>query len=236
MPYTYLLINTFTILVPFLFSFERRISYFRQWKYLFPAMIITGAFFIVWDHYMTIWNVWGFNPEYVTGIYIWQLPIEEWMFFITVPYSCVFIYVSLNYLLKNDPLKKAAKNISLSLVVILTATVLFNSDKLYTAIKLSLAAIMLVYVLFRKFPYMGKFYRAYAVSLIPFFIVNGALTALPVVTYNDAENLGIRLGTIPVEDTIYSLLLLLMNIVLFEYFKQKQEGDQHSNLTSKSHH
>ena len=67
---------------------------------------------------------------------------------------------------------------------------------------------------------MGKFYRAYLVSLIPFFIVNGLLTCIPVVTYNNNENLGIRLGTIPVEDTIYLLLLLLMNIVIYEFFKK----------------
>ena len=74
---------------------------------------------------------------------------------------------------------------------------------------------------------MGKFYRAYLVSLIPFFIVNGILTSLPVVMYNDSENLGIRIFTIPIEDTMYSLLLLLMNIVLFEYFKNEKSPRHH---------
>ena len=103
--------------------------------------------------------------------------------------------------------------------------VLFNTEKLYTAIKLTLTVFMLVYVLIENFDFMGKFYRAYFVSLFPFFIVNGILTALPVVTYNDSENLGIRIGTIPVEDTVYTLLLLLMNICLYEYFKQLLSKD-----------
>ncbi|MEZ4686865.1 MAG: lycopene cyclase domain-containing protein [Bacteroidia bacterium] len=51
-------------------------------------------------------------------------------------------------------------------------------------------------------------------------LVNGVLTALPVVWYNDLENLNLsRLGSIPVEDPFYGMLLLLMNISLFEWFK-----------------
>lgn len=220
-PYTYLLINFFSILVPFLFSFERRIFFFRKLKALLPAILITGAFFIVWDHFLTVWNVWAFNSDYVIGKYIWDLPIEEWLFFFTIPYSCVFIYESLNFLIKSDPLYKYSKNISATLSVILTIVVLFNIGKLYTSIKLILTVFMLVYALIENFPFMGKFYRAYLVSLIPFFIVNGLLTAIPVVTYNNSENLGIRIGTIPVEDTIYMLLLLLMNICLYEFFKTR---------------
>jgi lycopene cyclase domain-containing protein len=219
--YTYLLINLFSVLIPFLFSFEKRIFFFKKLKALLPAMLITAAFFIMWDHLMTIWNVWQFNSEYLIGYYIWDLPIEEWLFFFTIPYSCVFIYESLNFLVKKDSLSHYAKNISSTLAVILIIVVLFNTGKLYTAIKLTLTVFMLVYVLIENFDFMGKFYRAYLVSLIPFFVVNGLLTSLPVVTYNDSENLGIRIGTIPVEDTIYSLLLLLMNICLYEYFKNR---------------
>ena len=86
--YTYLLINFFSILIPFLFSFERRIFFFKKMRALLPALIITGAFFIIWDHLMTVWNVWGFNREYLIGYYLWDLPIEEWLFFFTIPYSC----------------------------------------------------------------------------------------------------------------------------------------------------
>ena len=224
-PYTYLLINFFSILIPFLFSFESRIFFFKKLKALLPAILITGSFFIVWDHLLTVWNVWTFNSDYLIGYYIWDLPIEEWLFFFTIPYACVFIYESLNFLVKNDSLNKYSKNISRVLVVILIIVVLFNTGKLYTAIKLTLTVFMLVYTLIENFDFMGKFYRAYLVSLIPFFVVNGLLTSLPVVTYNDSENLGLRIGTIPVEDTIYSLLLLLMNICLYEYFKNRPIKD-----------
>jgi lycopene cyclase domain-containing protein len=51
-------------------------------------------------------------------------------------------------------------------------------------------------------------------------IVNGLLTALPVVIYNDLENIGVRIGSIPVEDFFYCFILLLMNISLYEYFQK----------------
>ncbi len=76
--------------------------------------------------------------------------------------------------------------------------------------------------------FLGKFYLSYLFILIPFVLVNGILTGTgiesPVVWYNDAENLGIRLGTIPVEDTIYGMMLILMNVTIFETLQSKYQG------------
>ena len=63
---------------------------------------------------------------------------------------------------------------------------------------------------------------SYAVMLIPFLIVNGFLTAIPVVLYNDAENLGIRIYTIPFEDVFYGMLLILLNVITYELLKNKK--------------
>jgi lycopene cyclase domain-containing protein len=61
--------------------------------------------------------------------------------------------------------------------------------------------------------------------LIPFFIVNGILTGSfidePVVWYNNDENLGIRLFTIPVEDSVYAFTMILTVLVLTDYFHKK---------------
>ena len=61
------------------------------------------------------------------------------------------------------------------------------------------------------------------VILIPFLIVNGFLTAIPVVLYNDAENLNLRIYTIPFEDIFYGMLLVLMNIVIYEKLKNRKK-------------
>ena len=61
-----------------------------------------------------------------------------------------------------------------------------------------------------------SFLVSYAICLIPFLLVNGFLTALPVIEYNHTENFNFRIYTIPVEDIFYGMLLILMNVVIYE--------------------
>ncbi|MBK8342342.1 MAG: lycopene cyclase domain-containing protein [Bacteroidetes bacterium] len=231
--YLYLIINIGTILFPLLFSFEKRVAYYKWWRYLFPALIITATIFLIWDYFFTLHGVWGFNPTYTTGINIAGLPLEEILFFITVPYASIFIYAFVNHLWPNTPiLDKIQRKISFVILFIAIALMLFNYDKAYTALNCGYAIVLLSFQLFVvKGNYMGRFYRFYFWHLIPFFIVNGLLTGTgiqdEVVWYNNAENLGIRMGTIPVEDSLYSLSLMLMNITIIEWLRSKRNSKKH---------
>ena len=181
----------------------------------------------MWDEWFTQMGVWGFNPVYLTGIYFFSLPIEEILFFICIPYACVFTYEAVNYLIHWRMSKQQQNLITdvLAITLFLFAVIFF--DRWYTAVTFILTSIFLnLHRWVWKTNYLGKFYVAFVFILIPFFVVNGILTGSgiedQVVWYNDSENMGIRMGTIPIEDTFYGMLLLLMNISLFEYLQKKK--------------
>lgn len=219
--YLYLII--FTTFFPLVLSFDKRVRFVQYWPAFFMAMLPVATFFLVWDYFFTAWGVWGFNEEYLIGIHLANMPIEEMLFFVVVPFACIFIYECFRYYIPKDYLKPAAPYFSAVLAIALPIIALFHIEALYTSVTFLLAAALLVLAQFVfKVKWMGWFYLAYFVSLVPFLIVNGILTSLPVVWYNNAHNLGIRLYTIPIEDTMYSLLLLLMNVWLYEGIKNSK--------------
>ncbi len=221
--FTYISLILFTISYPLFKSFEDKISYASKWKYLFPGIIGSAIFFIVWDVLFTQMGIWEFNPDYTLGIHIINLPLEEWLFFIVVPFSCVFIYEVMNYFVKKDILQQYHKWISIALIPFLLITAFMNSHKLYTFFTfIFLAAFLLIHLLIFRSSYMGRFYITWLVCMVPFLLVNGVLTAMPVVIYNDAHNLGIRIYTIPFEDVFYGMLNILQVITIYEWLKNKK--------------
>jgi lycopene cyclase domain-containing protein len=169
-------------------------------------------------------GIWGFNEKYLSGIQWGNLPMEEWLFFICIPYACLFtIYAFKNLVPKFRFSDKTTAAIYFSLQTVLIATLLYNYDRWYTAVNFSLALVLLALVFNYKRDVLNVFFPVFLILLLPFFIVNGFLTGSwiheEVVWYNNAENLGIRLGTVPIEDSIYALTMLLMIFVLMEKFK-----------------
>ena len=217
----YLFLMIASISFPLLRSFEPRLKFSHKWYALFPAIAIVDVFFLVWDILFTQYGIWGFDSRYLVGIDIVNLPIEEWLFFIFIPYACVFIYEATLYFIRIRYLHKIASKLTILLAFALFVMAMLNLDRWYTALTFSSAAFLLFFhVLFIKRDYLDRFWFGYLFSLIPFLIVNGVLTgsflAEPIVWYNDDENLGIRIFSIPIEDSIYLLLYLLSIISIYE--------------------
>jgi len=222
----YLWLNIVSISIPLLYSFHPRLQLHKRFIWLFLSLILTMGVFIPWDVIFTVNGIWGFNPDYFLGVKFFRLPLEEWLFFICIPFACVFThYALLLYFPKMKLNQKATQYIAYALMILLAIIVVLNTDKWYTLVNFSLAIPLTWIVLNQNLKLLQHFFLTFLVMLIPFFIVNGVLTGSwienQVVWYNNAENLGLRMGTIPAEDSIYAYSMILMNLFLFEYFSLK---------------
>lgn len=219
--YSYLLINFLTIIFPLILSFDKKVHFYKKWKFILPGLAITGMLYLLWDYVFTVQEVWSFNDDYILGVKLAGLPLEEILFFITVPFACIFIYeCMISYFTIEIP-EKIVKLISYFLIMLSTVLLISFFDRLYSLINFSTLIVLLLFTIFTSTKLkMGKFYIAYAVSLIPFYIVNGLLTSIPIVMYNDLENMGFRVGSIPFEDHFYSMSLILMNLLFFEHYRK----------------
>src|SRR6476661_3124834 len=198
--FAYLLINFLTILFPLLLSFDKKVHFYKRWRHLLPGLLITGTVFLVWDWYFTLKNVWSFNSQYIIGWNIMGLPIEEILFFITVPFSCVFIYECLQAYFPANSWKKVSTPVNVLLMLLSVYMLIQYHDRIYTVVTFSLLMLIVLYVQLSNWQFMGRFYQAFAVSLLPFY------------------------------DHFYSMALLLMNIVLFEYYKKRDLRSSNERL------
>jgi len=223
--WTYFYLHIFTVIPVLALSFDKNVHYYKKWRYLLPAILPVALFFIVWDVVFTARGVWGFNEAYFSGWSIFGLPVEEWLFFITVPFACIFIYECLNFYIKRDLLAKAEPIITPVLILTFFSIGLFFFWHMYTATTFLLSGSFLLYhYLFEPARQRSRFYLAYLVVWIPFMLVNGVLTGgfteAPVVLYNPDEYLGFRVGSVPFDDSIYNFLMLLGIVTLFERFRK----------------
>jgi len=224
MKYLYLYIDIFSVALPLLFSFHPRIKFYKYWKAFLPALLITALLFIIWDEIFTRDGIWGFNHKYIMRIYVLHLPIEEILFFLCIPYSCIFTYQCITALYQIH-WKRVPKNSSVVIIaVVLLLTGMLFFTRLYTSFTfISLGLILLLANFILKIKWLGKLFLVYALLLIPFFVVNGALTGTglqePVVWYDVHQTLGIKMMTIPLEDIFYGFELIFINMLFFEYFK-----------------
>jgi len=214
--FVYLVLEIFVIFVPLFFSYDRKLKFYLKLKSVAISMLCVGSFYIAGDILFTQHAIWGFNPKYHTGIMLLNLPVEEWLFFIVIPYASLFLHDTLVYLFPDARLSaRQTKIVSIPLVTSLGLIVFFNFQRTYTS---SCFTLVIFAILLAKREVLSRFYLTFIIILVPFFLVNSVLTGSfisePVVWYNNAETLGIRLFTVPVEDISYAFSLILYNLLL----------------------
>ncbi|KJD34646.1 hypothetical protein PK35_02415 [Tamlana nanhaiensis] len=227
MSYLYLALNIGSLLVPFLFSFHPKLKFYKLWKPLFISIVISMFIFIPWDVIFTKYGIWGFNSNYYLRITLLNLPVEEWLFFICIPYACVFTHFALLYYFPQLRMSlKTSKLLGKLLFIFFLGVAILNTNKWYTFVNFSLASVLIIFTILKSPKILQTYLLTFLVMLIPFFIVNGTLTGSfiknEVVWYNNNENLGVRMFTIPVEDAIYAFSMILINLLVIDHLKIKK--------------
>lgn len=173
----YLIILIISLAGPLALSFEKNLRLYKRWKYLLPAILITMFFFVVWDITFTHMGYWFFNPIYNSGIYINKLPLEEYLFFLIIPYACAFSFYAVQFHFPKFKLNEQwTKFLTFLIVAVSVIMALLYRDLTYTfVVFLVLPAILLLSYYFAR--EVVQYYLAiYPILLIPFFIINGILT------------------------------------------------------------
>ena len=226
---TYLLVLVCSVFLPFLFSFHKKIQFQKKGSHVFKSIFLCSIIFIIWDVIYTEMGVWGFSPKHHLDVLFAGLPLEEILFFYAIPFCCLFSY----FVFKNNtsikPLEISKKIYMVFGFGFLLLSYLFI-DKAYTLSVCVFMAAILFILAYKPQPWFSVFLFSFIlISLGPFLLVNGVLTGLldsvsPPVWYNDSENLGIRLMTIPVEDFFYSFSLLFSYTYIFEFLERKSSN------------
>jgi lycopene cyclase domain-containing protein len=213
-------------ILPFLLSFDRKVAFYKGWKYLFPSIILSAAVFIPWDVIFTRKGVWGFSKEYLAGVEIFSLPLEEWLFFAVIPYASVFTFEVVRAYFPGLARKSFQKFMGMVLMLLSLVMIIVFRDRIYTLATFSLTFLLLFlhHFIFRT-SWLNELYVAYLLILFPFMIVNGLLTgaSIPgeVVWYNPERMIGLRAVTVPVEDFFYGFSLILLNLGFYNFFRKK---------------
>jgi len=228
MSFTYILVLFFTVIICFIASFDKRLQFNKHFGAFLKASVLVAIPFIAWDVWFTAKGVWWFNINYTMGLNIAGLPLEEWLFFIFIPFSCIFTYYSIDKFFKMEWLSGFNNLIVFITVIVCSVIALLYYNKIYTIITSLSAILTVVYLHFiAKVDWISKASLVFTILMLGFLPVNGILTGTgletPIVNYNPDDFLGIRILTIPIEDSVYGYTQFLLVLYFFKHFKQSKK-------------
>jgi len=212
----YILINIIILSIPLLLSFDRRVRYYRKLHLTGFSILIISSLFILWDIIASGRGDWYFNSQFISSFSFLHLPLGEWMFFFTVPYSCLFLYETYRTYI---PERRIHINplifYILALISIVSGIMLIG--KVYTSTVLLVTGFVFILntLCFRDLTEDLRYWIYIASTMVLFIIFNYFLTSMPIVMYNSNAITGFRFLTIPLEDFLYNYSLLTLYAGIF---------------------
>lgn len=88
--YLALLLGCVAVTVPLEFIYGFRV--WRDPKRLARAVVPGFILFVIWDVYAIYRGHWQYNGDYLTGIGVGSMPLEELLFFVIIPAAAISGY------------------------------------------------------------------------------------------------------------------------------------------------
>ena len=206
---------------PFALSFHESVKFYTHWPAAGLALAVTGILYLFWDSLVVRRGDWAFNPKFTGDFRIFHLPIGEILFFLAVPYACLFLFeVVRHYFPTVDLFPVQATSLYIGAMVFVAAAWFFRHLG-YTLLSLASVAIFLS-TLALTYPSLAgrsEFWIWFGLCFVAFSVVNGIYTALPTIFYNPKAMWGIRVGPIPLEDFFYNLSYLGLTLCFYLLFE-----------------
>lgn len=218
----YLLLNIVIIAIPLILIFAPKVYFYKKLKSLAFSIAIVSGLFVLWDVAASARGDWIFNERYIGSLNLLGLPIEELLFFITVPYSCLFLYETFRTYIKEKPFPYNKYLYGILAFSCLSGALVF-ANKTYTATVLIVSAIVFAGAIFcfRDIFASSIFWLYIIVCTLLFGTFNHILTSLPVVMYSPNAITGLRIAAIPLEDFLYNFSLLSLYLIFYLFAEEK---------------
>jgi lycopene cyclase domain-containing protein len=227
--YSYLILHLITLAGPVLSSFDKKLRFFNRWNQTIVPILLVGTVFVIWDIIFTSLGIWGFSSEFVLGLYCFNLPIEEVLFFVSVPFCVLFLYEVAGFY---QFAIQVPRYFYYGIQCVLIGTAAIFYERIYT-LSVVTVSLILMNVPFTK-RRSSVIAGTYLLHLPGFLLINGVLTSFPIVWYNTSHISGFRLGSIPCEDLLYSFMLIWGTVYLYDQVSASQTTNTAKGLLGKS--
>lgn len=220
MKFEYLIFNLIIFLSPIFASlFYSNINYPTNVQALF-SILIPSLIFIYHDNKVTN-NWWVFNKKFIVGYKILKLPIEEILFFFSVSFSTLTLWINLKQL-HNLSIKNLSFSFFYLFIFVFYHFLYLKNKKPYPKyVNFFYFFLLLIDIIFKTYLFIQlKFLLFTLIVFVLTLIFNLYLTKRLVVLYNEKFKSGIKIISIPIEDFLYGLNFLYFEILLFEFFSR----------------
>lgn len=93
----YMAVLLLSVSVPFVLSFYPALKIYHNIRALLISIGLILVIFGTWDIFATARGHWYFNEDGVWGLRVINLPLEEVLFFVVIPFCCIFTWEVIKY-------------------------------------------------------------------------------------------------------------------------------------------